>query len=196
MATNRTSTEDKIDARSVNGLLGVSNSLAYKVHEIEKHFHNTERWLGMSGDQSGTDWSDSVSDATMIPVFVVISGDDTYGADADDEAKVIGTSDLPLQTGMVTADIHHLFVVAADDTSIWWLRIVYGSGTMADAITDGQYSEYPVIPDAAVQGSISVVTDIMMPRITAGVDKVWIQGKNTTNNATLEFYVGLHEYAG
>lgn len=196
MATNRTSTEDKIDAQAVNGLLGVNNSLAYKVHEIEKHFHNTERWIGMSGDQSGTDWSDSVSDATMIPVFVAISGDDTYGADADDEAKIIGTSDLPIQTDMVKADIHNIYVTAADDTSIFWLRIVYGSGTMADAITAEQYSEFPVLADAAAGGSIAVVTPVMMPRITAGTDKVWIQAKNTTDDAEIEFYVGLHEYAG
>lgn len=196
MAVHRTSRNPKIDNQAVDGLLGVNNSLAYKVEEMEKHIHNVERWIGISGDQSGTDWSDSVSDATMIPPFVAISGDDTYGADADDEAKILGTSDLPLITDMVKSDIHHLFVVASDDTSIWWLRVVYGSGTMADAITAGQYSEYPVIPDAAVQGSISVVTDILMPRITCGTDKIWVQGKNTTDNATISFYVGLHEYSG
>ena len=74
MATKRTS--DTADSKATVGLLGVTNSLAYRVHEIEKHFHNRERWIGISGDQSGTDWSDSVSDATMIPPLVVISGAD------------------------------------------------------------------------------------------------------------------------
>ena len=164
-------------------------------YETEKHFHNRERWIGISGDQSGTDWSDSISDATMIPVFIAISGNDTYGADGDDEAKVIGTSDLPMIAGMVKCDVHNIYVTAASNTSIFWLRIVYGSGTMADAITAGQYSEFPVLADAAAGGSVAVVTPTMLPRITAGTDKVWIQAKNTTDNATISFYVGIHEYA-
>ena len=184
----------KIDGQAVDGLAGVNNSLAYKVHEIEKHFHNRESWVGISGSQTGGDWSDSISDATMIPVFVAISGDDTYGADANDEAWVIGTNDLPLITGMVKADIHEVFVTAASVQTIYWMRIVYGSGTMADAITAGQYSEYPIIADAAVGGSVAAVARIMMPRITSGTDKIWIQAKSTTDNATLSFYIGLHEY--
>ena len=36
----------KIDGLAVDGLSGVSNSLAYKVHEIEKHFHNSEKVYG------------------------------------------------------------------------------------------------------------------------------------------------------
>lgn len=40
--------DPKIDNRAVDGLLGVNNSLAYKVHEIEKHFHNQEKWCGVA----------------------------------------------------------------------------------------------------------------------------------------------------
>ena len=36
----------KIDSAAVLGLAGTSNSLAYKVHEVEKHFHNSGRWYG------------------------------------------------------------------------------------------------------------------------------------------------------
>jgi len=39
---------DVIDDAAVKGLLGTNNSLAYKVHEIEKHFHNWERWFGVA----------------------------------------------------------------------------------------------------------------------------------------------------
>ena len=38
---------DAIDTVAVDGLSGVSNSLAYKVHEIEKHFHNSEDSLSI-----------------------------------------------------------------------------------------------------------------------------------------------------
>jgi hypothetical protein len=37
---------DKIDAVAVNGLSGVVDSLAYKVEEIEHHFHSAQQWWG------------------------------------------------------------------------------------------------------------------------------------------------------
>ena len=37
---------DKIDGDAVDGLSGVADSLAYKVHELEKHVHNREYWYG------------------------------------------------------------------------------------------------------------------------------------------------------
>jgi len=38
----------KIDGAAVSGLAGVADSLAYKVHEIEKHFHSAEEVYGLS----------------------------------------------------------------------------------------------------------------------------------------------------
>ena len=40
----------KIDKAPVDGLSGVVDSLAYKVHEIEKHLHNTSQWYGLTGN--------------------------------------------------------------------------------------------------------------------------------------------------
>ena len=37
---------------------------------------------------------------------------------------------------------------------------------------------------------------ISMPRLTYGIDKVWIQIKCVTDNATMQFFVILHEYPG
>ena len=34
----------KLDSAATEGLEGVSNSIAYRVHEIEKQFHNYESW--------------------------------------------------------------------------------------------------------------------------------------------------------
>jgi hypothetical protein len=36
----------------------------------------------------------------------------------------------------------------------------------------------------------------MMPRGTCGTTKVWVQAWNATDNATIDFLVGLHEYEG
>lgn len=182
----------KIDEIPVDGLNGTVDSLAYKVNEIEKHFHNKERWFGISADQSGNDWALSVSSAGMPSYFRATSGNDTYGADAGDEAKVWGTEDaMGTDTKL---DLHEIFITAASTTTIYYMRVVYGSGTMAAAITAGQYIEFPVIADAAAGGSIAVIIPILMPRITIGTDKVWVQTKNTTDNATIDFLVGGHSY--
>jgi hypothetical protein len=182
---------DLIDNATTVGLRGASNSLAYRVHEIERHLHGRERWMGKSADQSGADWA-----ADSLTPFRAISGDGAYGADANDEAKVLGTSDTPVITGMVRYDLHRLMMVAASSDTVYKLRIVYGSGTMADAITAGQYSEICVMADAAAAQVPHDAFEIMMPRGYCGVTQVWIQAWNATNNATIDFLVALHEYEG
>ncbi len=181
----------KIDSFATEGLAGTSNSLAYRVHEIEKHFHSREIWRGKLGVQTATDWADD----TLSP-YQAISGNNAYGADANDEAQVLGTADTPINSGYVKYDLHRLLIITASSTTVYKLRIVYGSGTMADAITANQFSEIMVKYDPALFGGGGVPSEIMMPRRTCGTDKLWIQAWNATNNATIDFLVGIHEYSG
>ena len=188
---------NKIDKASTLGLVGSSNSLAYRVHEIEKHFHNFERWFGKSADQSGVNpWASSLSTTGMRTAFRAISGSSAFGADANDEAQCWGLNDTLSVGGIIQTklDFHQLFVTASSVTTVWYLRIVYGSGTLSDAITSGQYTEFPLVADAAQNGSIDIIVPIMMPRITIGIHKIWIQGKNVTDNATIDFLIGVHGY--
>lgn len=182
----------KIDSLATDGLAGVSNSLAYRVHEIEKHFHSFERWLGKSADQSGNDWAleDSLTE------FQAVSGTGAYGADADDEAKVIGTDDAALETGGVKFDLHRIFFKELSNDTPFIIRVVWGIGTMADAITAGQYTTAMAQNNPAGNKAGGSPINIMMPRKTWGTDKIWVQAKNATNNATVDFFVGVHEYIG
>ena len=183
----------KIDNLAVEGLLGTEDSLAYKVHEIEKHLHNTERWIGQSADQSGNNWA-----ADTLTAFQAISGNGVYGADADDEAKVIGSDDTALIAGAGNTkfDFHEILIVDASVNTAFKLRIVYGTGAMADAITAGQYSEKMVIADSVnPQLSSGIPFAVTFPRQAAGT-KIWIQCKNATDNATIDFFTGGHGYPG
>ena len=73
---------------------------------------------------------------------------------------------------------------------------VYGTGTMGDAITALQYTEFMVKFDSAnPQQSAGIPFDLMMERQLTDT-QVWIQAWNATNNATIDFLVGLHEYEG
>ena len=177
----------KIDDKTVNGLTGVKNSLAYRVHEIERHFHSRELWYGKLETQTATDWWE----AEGLTPFQAISGDGAFGADAEDEAQVIGSDDTSATDGAYF-DLHEYLISAATATSAYVIRLVYGTGTMADAITAGQYSDTMFrVPANARQSPVIV----QMPRAAVGT-KVWVQAKNATNNATVDFFIGLHFYEG
>ena len=63
---------DAIDGYTTLGLLGTRNSLAYRVHEIEKHLHNSELVYGNSGNDM----------LLNEPVkFTVIGGDNAWGTE-------------------------------------------------------------------------------------------------------------------
>ena len=160
-------------------------TIEQEAYEIEHHLHSRERWKGKTGTQTATDWSTPES---LIP-FRAISGTGAFGTDANDEAQVSGTADTPIITGMTKFDVHEIMLTAASNATDFILRIVYGTGTMADAETAGQYSDIMF-----QEGRKGAPIIIQMPRLTAGTDKVWMRAKNATNNATADFFIGVHEY--
>jgi len=170
--------------------MSLSKNMATVIEAIEDHLHRRNRTFGKSSDQSGNNWA---TEDRLVP-FQAISGNGVYGADADDEAKVFGTDDTPLITGENKFDPGMILLedVSVDTTYI--LRLIWGSGTMADAITAGQYSTIPVMFDSTnPQLSAGIPFLIGIPQITVGM-KLWIQAKNATDNATADFYLVAHGY--
>ncbi len=155
-----------------------------EIEVVQDHNHNRERWFGKSADQSGNDWAL----ATTLTMFRAISGDDVFGADPNDEAKIFGSDDTPAIAGMTLFDVHRIMVSATSNANDTVLRMIYGTGTMADAQSAGQYSD--VMVTEARKGS---PIPIMMPRLPAGM-QVWIRMLNATDNATIDFFIGIHEY--
>ena len=156
---------------------------------IEGYIHAKEHWLGKSADQSGNDWG-----ADTLTPFQAVSGNGVYGADADDEAKILGTADTPIIIGFTSFAMHRILLVGVSQNSVYKLRIVWGTGTMADAITALQVSEFMIKFDALnPQQSAGIPFDVKMPQLAAQT-KIWVQCKNVTDNATVDFFVGLHEH--
>jgi len=183
---------NKIDSLATLGLLGpISNSLAYRVHEIEKHVHSREYVYGISASQAGNDWALE----NTLNHYTAISGVGTWGADANDEAKVWGTDDVGHGSN-VKMDLHRVFVKALSVDTPFLVRIVYGTGTMPDAITAGQMSTFIVQNNPAGNKAGGSPISIQMPRITMGTTKMWVQIACATNNATMQFFILAHEYAG
>ncbi len=182
----------KIDKLATLGLNGVSNSLAYRVHEIEKHFHSREVWLG---EHSSRNAEVDCGERDVITPFQVDAGNDVYGTTP---LCIIGTGDVPISAGYVKLDLHRMVVVdveAQADLDIHKVQLIWGSGTVADAISADQISDIP--PFVPERGAAFTVMEIMMPRITIGTDKVWIRHwVNGTNTGTMDFFIGIHEYVG
>jgi len=180
---------DKIDSAATDGLGGTSNSLAYRANEIERHLHNVERWWGALAAPDET----NAIEANVDRPFVAISGNDDWGA----AIPICGTDDNPVLGTDAKFDCHRIEVTDLDDdTSPWRVRIIWGTGTSADAIAAGQWTEVMVttnaVPGSRAGGS---PVDIIMRRENIGV-KIWAQVWNDTNLEELSFFWGAHGYSG
>jgi hypothetical protein len=165
--------------------IGKLKTIEQEIYETENHLHNRERWFGKLGVQTATDWGD---EASLAP-YRAISGAGVFGADANDEALVLGTADTPATAGMTKFDAHRILVTAASVATDWVLRLIYGTGTMADAETAGQYTD-TMIQEARKGAPM----DLIMPRTDCASCKVWLRAKNATDDATVDFFIGIHEY--
>ena len=179
----------KLDSQATLGLAGTNNSLAYRVHEIERHIHSYERWFGAAAVPDGTlHVADSIT--TSDTAFQIDAGNDTWGA----WVQILGTTDTPAITGSVKYDLHRMAVVAVENANATQLVQVGFAATGAAALTAGSYTEFVFHPQS-VQGAETIV-DFQTRRITAGVAawaRCWVSGANTS---TIDFLIGLHEYEG
>jgi len=180
----------KIDKTPVSGLLGAVNSLGYKVHEIEKHFHNWERWYGKAVTANGEiHVADTLIQGAVTP-FQIDAGNLDWGA----WVQILGSSDTPTNVGgtYTKYDVHSIQVVANERANPYFIQFAFGA-TAASAITAGEYTA-KVLAFDGVNSETSF--SIMMNRANAGT-KAWARCKCPgQNTATLDFYFGVHEYIG
>lgn len=178
----------RIDSATTLGLEGVHNSLAYRVMEIERHTHSYARWLGLATVPSGeTHRADPA--ATAASAFQIDAGSSAYGA----WVQVLGSSDTPLLAGSVYFDLHRLLVTTTERSSPYVMQVAFGE-TAAGALTAGTYTEIVFAPASNLVNSGPI--DLQSRRHLSGT-KVWARcicpGQAT---ATLDFYIGIHEYEG
>ena len=181
----------KIDDQAVVGLTGVANSLAYKVHEIERHLHSNERWFAQAAAPAGeTHVADRFNPLASNP-FQVDAGNDTWGA----WVQILGSSDTPDKAGNIKFDPHKIIIEnTAKIGKTHCLQIAFGASGAA-ALAAGWYTEMVFISLGAVPGDVYPV--VMQSRRNNAGQKVWarvfIKGENT---GTVDFYYGIHEYEG
>jgi len=178
-----------IDGVASDGLDGVSNSLSYRVGEIERHLHSNESWFGAATTPNAEiHTADRLASGTSA--FVIDAGDEEWGA----WVQLLGSSDTPARGTNTKFDLHRFLVVAAERTTArYFLQFAFGTSG-AVALSDGTYTECAYYSPAAV--SRSAPTVIQSRRYNAGT-KVWARCLCISQNtATLTFFIGLHEYEG
>lgn len=168
------------------GIVGNIDDIAEEVVEVEVHLHSYERWFETAASANG-----EIHVADRIG-----SGSGAFRVDADNDdwggwVQILGSSDTPADTGKVKYDLHRLLIGATERNATYFLQIAYGSSGAA-ALAAGTYTEAVFVPASNLVDSGPVI--LQTERITAGT-KAWARcmcpGQNT---ATMDFYIGLHEY--
>lgn len=154
----------------------------------EEHQHHKTIWYGKKSDQT-TYWCD----VNSLTPYRAISGSAAYGSDASDEAQLFSASDTlsEIGTGLVCGDFDQILIVANSSDTIYKCRLVWGTGTLAAAVSAGQYSEFMYIRKST--DTVRLPREIKCPKIPVN-NKVWLQCLNASDNATIDFYIGVHAY--
>ncbi len=174
----------KIDSLATEGLAGTNNSLAYRVHEIEKHFHSLERWFGSDGDGTG-------STANNMTEWRLTAGtSDAYGA----EAQMLGANDINASDFDVTPvkfDIHKIMVTDSNQNDRNYIIQFWGGVSTFGAAT--LISEIPYRTGSSVAEVVPV--EMQMGRQVVA-NKIWGRCKCETDSKYVDILIGVHVYAG
>ena len=178
---------EKIDKKAVDGLLGVNNSLAYKVHEIEKHFHSPEYWFGNGASTSMT------RAANTTPWVLDGAAQNVYGTEVQLSDANDFNADIEGYTAAVKMDLHKVTVVESEENDVnYVIQFWCGTGIFGDA-TFLTEVPYRTGGNAAEAQPIS----IMCPRFDVGC-KIWgrVKCSHAIANKQLSILIGLHGYVG
>lgn len=161
----------------INGLPELETTILEEVEEIEGHIHNNEIWLGNAQTEDS------------LTGFTLTSGNADFG----NEVLLLDTGDTPIVSGKKYFDLHRVFVTAISNNTPFYIRLIYGTGTVGAAESARQYTTM-LVESSGVGSNISVTpSDVIFPHLAVAT-KVWAKCKNATNLATVAILIGLHEY--
>jgi len=154
--------------------------------EIETHIHSYERWFEKASSPNGEiHVADEVGSGAGP--FQIDAGNDTWGS----WVQILGSNDTPVQTGKVAFDLHRIEVENTERNETYFIQFGIGDSGAAALIND-TYSDIVFTPlSNQLDGGPN---ELQMPKVAAG-NKVWARCKCAGQvTATIDFYVGLHEY--
>ncbi len=182
---------DKIDKAAVDGLLGVYNSLAYKVHEIERHFHSGGRWFGLAtAPNLPTHAADRIG--TTSAAFQIDGGPGVGTGSWGNWVQVMGSTDTPITAGNDYWDPHEFVISSSERTGIHFIQFARGA-TGAAGLAAGTYTEFAIDLTDKSGGTIIPAQTGRAPAAALLWARCWAVGNDT---GTVDFFIGIHEYEG
>ena len=149
--------------------------------------HSAGSWFETATTPDG---EDHVADriGSGAGAFQIDAGDDDWGA----WVQVLGVDDTPARAGFVKFDPHEMLVESTERIATYFIQLSRGDSGAA-GLAAGTYTELVIGSDT---NRFKGITRVQTGRAPAGA-KLWARcmcpGQNT---ATLDFYVGIHEYEG
>lgn len=164
------------------------STILEEVVEIETHLHSYEIWMEKAAVPAGeTNIADEVGTVGGLGAFQLDAGNNNWGS----WIQVLGSADTPVRTGKTKFDFHRISIEATERNLPYFIQIGFGASGAA-ALTAETFTETVLEPLGNQVDSTPIV--VQSERCDSGT-KVWARcmcpGQNT---ATMDFYIGLHEY--
>ncbi len=175
---NGISADQKIDSLAVNGLSGVDNSLSYKVHEIEKHFHNSPQCYGNTAG--------NLARGVLTPFQVVAGASGVLGTELQIHDGTV------IESGSTTKkfDFNLIYITNVQTADVtYFFEIWAGTSTFAAAT---KISESYFKFSATNNDTWPIY--IMSSRVTCN-NKIWCRAScSNVATRTIDFLIGVHTY--
>jgi len=161
---------------------------AQKLYELERYFHNRERWFGLAVTPVGETHRADEMNGVVAP-FVLTTGNSAFGA----WVQILGSGDTPFESGMTSFDGHRFLMSSTNSAGVYAIQLI--AGEYVDIPRRLANKEYTTAPyTASTTANDAGIYDFMSRRIPAGA-KVWARAAGVgLNGKTLSFYFGFHEY--
>jgi len=160
----------------------------------EQHLHHRTAWYGKLSTANATHWADS---NTLTSPYVATSGNNAWGTGGTDPAQLFGTGDeLPELGKLNSGDFAQIYVIANSSDTLYRMKIVWGTGTLDEAIAAGQWSEGVYLRKSTDTVRLPRMVECPLIPFYQGAlpTKVWMICWNASNDATISFYIGAHGY--
>ena len=164
---------------------GLEREILNQVDEIEKHLHSAGSWFEQATTPNAEiHVADRIGDGAGA--FQMDAGNDDWGA----WCQVLGSGDTPARAGQNFFDPHEMVVSATEKTATYFVQIARGDSGAA-GFAAGMYTEFVY---AAGTVKFTGILAVQTGRAPAG-SKIWARCKAPgEDTATMDFYIGLHEY--
>lgn len=157
-----------------------------RIHRILDHIHNYESWFESA---LVPDVENHVADriGSGNGPFTVDAGNDDWG----DWVQILGSNDTPTRSGNINYDLRRFIINDSEVNDIYFIQIAFGEDADS-SILSNEYTEFVYVP---INANIDLQPiDIATKLHDSGV-KTWCRCMvPSQNTATLDFFIGIHEY--